>query len=59
MARRAVVPLVHQGSNHRFRTWYLLKSQNILSVGVDVSIDSEAPVVISSISRPAGSVFQI
>jgi hypothetical protein len=52
MVRRVVVPLAHQSSNPRFDTCMSRKRRNILSVGGEVSVDSEASVVTLSISRP-------
>jgi hypothetical protein len=52
VVRRAVVPPAHQSSNPRFDICVSHKRRNILSVGGDVPVDSEAPMVTSSISRP-------
>ena len=47
MVRRVVVPPAHQSSNSGFETGVFYLG----SVGGDVPVDSEAPVVTSSISR--------
>jgi hypothetical protein len=46
-----VVSPAHQSSNLRFDICVSHKRRNIHSVGGDVPVDSEAPVVTSSISR--------
>jgi hypothetical protein len=48
-----VVPRVHQSSNLRFDISVSHKGGIFFSVGGDVPVDGEAPVVTSSISRPS------
>jgi hypothetical protein len=56
MVRRAVAPLVHQSSNPRFDTLVSHKAE-YSSVEGDDLVDSEAPVMASSISRPARTIL--